>query len=178
MVNVNPAFPFKSPVMNHCDIRISFMDIGDLDDVVSIEKESFSKPWSRKMFLRELELQMSRSLVAKIIKKSKIDIAGYLTYWIVADEIHLQKIATANDFRRSGISSRLMEAMISNSVSNGSRCCTLEVGASNEGAIKLYEKFGFTVQGIRRLYYAERGEDALIMWADLKKCMKLMDHEP
>jgi ribosomal-protein-alanine N-acetyltransferase len=160
------------------DIKISFMEIEDLDDVVSIESASFSKPWSRNMFLRELELKMSRNLVAKITNKSKNHIAGYITYWIVADEIHLQKIATGHDDRRSGISSRLMKEMIRNSADDGCNWCTLEVGALNESAIKLYKKFGFNVQGVRPLYYAERDEDALIMGADLKKCMKMIHHEP
>lgn len=160
------------------DIKISFMEIEDLDDVVSIENASFSKPWSRNMFLRELELKMSRNLVAKITKKSKTHIAGYITYWIVADEIHLQKIATGNDYRRSGISSRLMKEMIRKSADNECNWCTLEVGALNESAINLYKKFGFNVQGVRPLYYAERDEDALIMGADLKKCMKMIHHEP
>ncbi len=154
------------------------MEIEDLDDVVSIENASFSKPWSRNMFLQELELKMSRNLVAKITEKSNTHIAGYITYWIVADEIHLQKIATGHDYRRSGISSRLMKEMIGKSVDNGCNRCTLEVGALNKNAIKLYKKFGFTVQGVRPLYYAERDEDALIMGADLKKCMKLIRHEP
>ncbi len=160
------------------DVMTSLMDIEDLDEVLSIENASFSKPWSRNMFLRELELKMSRNLVAKITKKSRTQIAGYMTYWIIEDEIHLQKIATGHDYRRSGIASRLMKEMIRKSADSGCRWCTLEVGALNESAIKLYEKFGFTVRGVRPLYYAERNEDALIMGADLKKCMKMMQHEP
>lgn len=160
------------------DVTTSFMGIGNMDEVLSIENASFSKPWSRKMFLQELELKMSRNLVATITKKSKTHIAGYITYWIVADEIHLQKIATGHDYRRSGIASRLMKEMVRMSADNECRWCTLEVGALNESAIKLYKKFGFTVRGVRPLYYAERNEDALIMGADLKKCMKMMQHEP
>jgi ribosomal-protein-alanine N-acetyltransferase len=160
-----------SKIDRYQDITISFMDVDDLDEVLSIEKASFVKPWSRNIFLRELELKNSRNFVAKIGNQSKSHIAGYITYWIVTDEIHLQKIATGKDYRRIGVSSGLMREMIHESVRNGCRSCILEVGASNESAIKLYEKFGFTVQGVRPLYYSEKTEDALIMGSDMNKFM-------
>jgi len=164
--------------MHHQTVEISFMVTGDLDEIISIENASFSTPWSKNMFLQELQLKMSRNFVAKIEMKQTKEIAGYMTCWVVAGEIHIQRIATRKDVRRSGIASKLMEEMIRYSTEDGCIWSTLEVGRSNEGAIKFYEKFGFSIQGVRPLYYEERGEDALIMGADLTECKKLICHEP
>jgi ribosomal-protein-alanine N-acetyltransferase len=164
--------------MHHQTVEISFMVTGDLDEIISIENSSFSTPWSQNMFLQELQLKMSRNFVAKIEMNQTKEIAGYMTCWVVAGEIHIQRIATRKDVRRSGIASKLMEEMIRQSTEDGCTWSTLEVGRSNEGAIKFYENFGFSIQGVRPLYYAERGEDALIMGADLTECKKLICHEP
>jgi [ribosomal protein S18]-alanine N-acetyltransferase len=163
--------------MQDQDVKISFMDIADIDEVTAIENASFPHPWSRNMFLQELQLEMSRSIVAKITRNSAAEIAGYMIYWLVSNEVHLQKIAAKPDFRRSGISSMLMKAMIRRSLESNGASCLLEVRRSNEPAVKLYEKFGFSVQGIRPKYYSETGEDAVIMGADLKESMKLIQHE-
>ena len=150
----------------------------DLNEIISIENASFSIPWTKNMFLQELHLKMSRNFVAKIETKQTNEIVGYMTCWVVAGEIHIQRIATRKEARRSGIASELMRNMIRHSTEYGCTCSTLEVGRSNEGAIKLYENFGFSIQGVRPLYYKERGEDALIMGADLTECKKLICHEP
>jgi [ribosomal protein S18]-alanine N-acetyltransferase len=163
--------------MHHLTVEISLMVIEDLDEIVSIENTSFSVPWSRNMFLQELQLQMSRNIVARISVDPIKIIAGYMTYWIVDGEIQIHKITTRVDFRRSGIASKLMEEMIRHSSDEGCTWCTLEVGRSNENAIKLYEEFGFSIQGLRPLYYSERVEDALIMGANLKDCMKSIRHD-
>ena len=110
--------------MHHQTVEISLMVIEDLDEIVSIENASFSLPWSRNMFLQELQLQMSRNIVAKISMNPK-KIAGYLTYWIVDGEIQIHKITTSVDFRRSGIASKLMEEMIRHSADEG---CTIPSG--------------------------------------------------
>jgi len=164
--------------MHHQTVEITFMATGDLDEIISIENASFSTPWSKNMFLHELQLKMSRNFVAKIEMNHTTEIAGYMTCWIVAGEIHIHRIATRKDVRRSGIASKLMKEMIRHSTEDGCTWSTLEVGRSNEGAIKFYENFGFSIQGVRPLYYEERGEDALILGADLTECTKLICHEP
>jgi ribosomal-protein-alanine N-acetyltransferase len=163
--------------MHRHAVEISFMGTRDVEEVISIEKASFAAPWSFEMILYEFTLEMSRRLVAKIPDTEHAEIAGYMIYWIVADEIHLMRIATGKKMRRLGVASKLMEEMMSHEIRNGCTRCTLEVRRSNEGAIKLYEKYGFTVQGVRPLYYPERGEDALVMGADLRNVVKLMHHE-
>jgi [ribosomal protein S18]-alanine N-acetyltransferase len=168
--------------MDQCSVKISSMGIEDLDDIMSIENTSFSLPWTRNMFLQELHLPISRNIVAKTSENSLsgnsiAEIAGYMTCWLIAGEMHVQRIATRKNLRESGIASKMMEEMIRRCAKEGCTWCTLEVGRSNESARNLYEKYGFTIQGVRPLYYVERNEDALIMGADMSKCMRIIGNE-
>ena len=146
----------------------------DLDEILAIENSTFSKPWSRDVFVRELQIPISRNLVATVRTGVHDEIAGYVTYWIVAGELQVHKICVREDSRKLGVASNLMAEMIRLSCREGVGLCTLEVGRSNEGAKRLYEKFGFEVTDIRPQYYAESGEDAMILCADLKKCLRLI----
>ena len=154
--------------MNQKSIDIKSMVMDDINTVLFIENSIFPAPWSRDVFIRELQLPISRNLVAKICKNQIFDITGYMTYWVIAGEIQIHKIAVREDVRRSGIASALMETMISCSCDEGANSCTLEVGRSNGSAKKLYEKFNFTVIEVRQRYYPESGDDALVMCLDLK----------
>jgi len=153
------------------------MAMDDIDEILSIEEATFSAPWSRDIFVRELQLPISRSFVAKTSKNQKVEIAGYMIFWIIAGEVQVHKIAVREDHRRTGIASILMEAMVRSSCKESVFVCTLEVGRSNEGAKKLYEKFGFIVIDTRPRYYPESGDDALIMQSDLKKCLQFLQKE-
>ena len=153
------------------------MTVDDMEEVLSIERDSFPAPWSEGMFLQELYSTMSRNLVAKIEGKEGKKIAGYVNFWIAAGEVHLHNIAVRKDLRRTGVASKLVTEMIRLSCAEGATWVTLEVRRSNEGARNLYEKFGFVVRGIRPLYYSDPREDALIMWACLKECLKKIPHE-
>ena len=146
----------------------------DLDEILAIESSSFFKPWSRDVFMRELEIPISRNLVAAVCKDLHDVIAGYVIYWILVGELQVHKICVREDLRKSGVASSIMAEMIRLSCREGAGICTLEVGRSNEGAKRLYEKFGFEVTDIRPQYYAESGEDAMILCADLKKCLRLI----
>lgn len=149
----------------------------DLDEILAIENASFSKPWSRDVFMRELHIPISRNLVAKIREDRHVEIAGYVTYWIVAEELQVHKICVRENLRKSGVASRLMEEMIRLSCREGVFLCSLEVGRSNEGAKRLYEQFGFEVTEIRPQYYAESGEDAMILCADLRNWLQFIGKE-
>ncbi|HOD36780.1 MAG TPA: ribosomal protein S18-alanine N-acetyltransferase [Syntrophales bacterium] len=151
------------------DIVIGEMSGTDLPEIMKIERASFPVPWSEALFRQELEFALSRSLVAKSKGETGGDAVGYITYWVIYDEIHVNNLAVKPDFRRRGIASRLVGTALEKALAEGAIRCTLEVRASNEAARRLYEKFGFTVQGVRSRYYAESGEDALVMWADLNK---------
>ncbi len=159
--------------MNQQSIEIKKMTMDDLNEILSIENILFPVPWSQDVFLRELQLPISRNLVAKVHKDVPNEISGYITYWVLPGEVHVHKIAVRKDLQKSGIASILMAEMIRLSCEENAIFCVLEVGRSNEGAKKLYEKFGFRVTEVRSKYYAESGEDALVMCADLKNCLQL-----
>lgn len=140
---------------------------GDIDQIIAIEKDSFPTPWSANIFRNEIGSPISRLLVARVGRESGRWVAGYLVYWQVVDEIHLHNIAVRRDMRRKGIASRLLGEAVHCSRLRGARWLTLEVRRSNRAAQRFYEKFGFSVRGIRPGYYTDTGEDALIMWAEV-----------
>jgi ribosomal-protein-alanine N-acetyltransferase len=149
------------------EIAIGDMTEEDVSEVLAIERASFSTPWSENMFRRELKFPPSRNLVARVREKGREEIAGYVNFWVVAGEIHLHNIAVRNDRQRTGVASALIREVIKRARKEGAWHATLEVRRANDGARKLYDKFGFALTGIRPLYYDDTREDALIMWADL-----------
>lgn len=159
------------------EVLIGNMSPADLDEILPIEFASFPTPWSRSLFMKEFQHTLGRHLVAKTKRSGCDEIAGYISYWVIADEVHLQHIATREDLRRSGVASRLCAEMMLRALTEGARRITLEVRRSNVSAIKLYEKFGFIVKGIRPGYYDDTHEDALIMWADVEESLQIIDDE-
>lgn len=129
----------------------------DLDQVLTIEETSFSSPWSRKSFEAELKKEFGISLV--VLDDNRI--VGYLVEWLVADEIHIANIAVHPGWRQRGIGERLMQEVIRNS--SGFCWIRLEVRRSNKAARELYAKLGFREVGVRRNYYVQEGEDAILM---------------
>ena len=136
----------------------------DIGEVLAIEQAVFPSPWTENMFRQELSLPLSHILTARTAEN---EIVGYVTFWIVADEVHLHGIAVRKDWQRRGVASTLMGEMFRRSRTEGGLTAILEVRPSNEPARRLYDKFGFRVCGIRPLYYADSGEDALILRAEL-----------
>jgi ribosomal-protein-alanine N-acetyltransferase len=153
--------------MDHDGLSIGEYQERDLTEILEIEKDSFPSPWSPELFRSEMANSISRMVVGKVVRSQGRAVAGYVVYWRVADEIHLHDIAVRRDLRRCGIASRLLARMIRDCRPAGGRFITLEVRRSNHPAQKLYESFGFSVRGVRRGYYTDTGEDALIMSADL-----------
>jgi ribosomal-protein-alanine N-acetyltransferase len=148
------------------ELLISDMAEEDIAEIMAIERTVFSAPWSENMFREELQSPLARNLTAKL---SGLEIVGYMNYRIIAGEVHLYNIAVKKNRRKKGVASALMAGMIRRAKKDGACLATLEVRPSNEGARRLYEKFGFEVRGIRPLYYADTNEDALIMWADISR---------
>lgn len=140
-----------------------------LDEILHIEGDAFSTPWSAALFREELNNPISRILVMKTPYQGREMIAGYAVYWLVADELHLQKIAVRRDMRKRGVASSILQEALASSSSQNILKATLEVRASNLPALHLYRKFHFSVMGKRRRYYDDTGEDALILWRDLEK---------
>lgn len=142
------------------DPEIRTMILKDLDSVLSIERASFRSPWTLNMFRQELDLSFSRHLV---ISRSDQGIVGYIIFWIIHDETQLQRIAVKSDLRGQGIGSLLIREMIRMCALENVTQGSLEVRSSNDPALLIYKEFGFAVSGIRKGYYTDNGEDALIM---------------
>lgn len=136
------------------------MLLKDLPSVLAIEKAAFPSPWTFNMFTQELDLSFSRHLV---VSQSDQGIVGYIIFWIIHDETQLQRIAVKNDLRGQGIGSLLIREMIRMCALENVTQGSLEVRSSNDPALMLYKKFGFVVSGVRKGYYTDNREDALIM---------------
>jgi len=137
--------------------KIEKMTLAHLDDVIEIEKQLFTDPWSRRSFQFEiLANQYSLPLVLLIDKK----VIGYTIVWIIFGEFHIANIAIHPNYQRKGLGSYLLSEVLKKSV--GLKHAILEVRESNLNAIRLYERFGFEKISVRRHYYSD-GDDAIIM---------------
>jgi ribosomal-protein-alanine N-acetyltransferase len=143
-------------------VRIRELDIDDLNGIESIELRAYPTPWSRSMFASELAKPTSICLGAF----DGADLVGYVVNSRYVDAWHVMNVAVDPDRRRRGIATTLLERLFELTRDDERRGYTLEVRISNEDAIHLYEKLGFEPRGIRRGYYTDNKEDALIMWKD------------
>lgn len=157
------------------DIEIRRMTMDDVPAVTAIDRAADSNPWTENIFRRELQISIAQTLVA-IGKHGPGDqIAGFITFWMVADEVQLHKIVVRQLYRRRGIAGKLFQAMTDQALARGFCRATLEVRRTNEAAIKFYEAFGYRVTAVRKGYYDGTGEDALMMSADLRPAALLKD---
>ena len=137
------------------------MELSDIEDILVVEKLSFSIPWSRDSFEKEIvDNNLAIYLVAKVNEKA----VGYIGMWKVLNEGHITNVAVHPEFRHQGIGDQLVSELLSLCEKEDIDLVTLEVRKSNQNAIKLYEKHGFVAEGIRKAYYQDNKEDAIIMW--------------
>ena len=136
----------------------------DIDDVLALEETSFTNPWTRAMYLAELE--NSDVSFCFLVRDANRRAIGFCSFWRVLDELHINNLAVLPEFRRKGIASMLLQFVVRKGVALGARRATLEVRRSNEAARLLYGRFGFSVSGVRRDYYSKPVEDALILWRE------------
>ncbi len=151
-----------SATANKVDFRR--LELRDLNAIETIERESYPTPWSRSMFAGELAKPSSISLGA--FDPESDELLGYLIISRYVDAWHVMNLAVAPKYRRRRIAAGLLDRLFELTANEGRRGYTLEVRVSNEIAIKLYEQAGFKARGIRRGYYTDNREDALIMWRD------------
>lgn len=148
---------------------IRVMSLDDLPQVLEIEKVAFRNPWSPELLKRELTHDWSTILVAEEPnpRGEGTRVLGFSIFWVVHDELHILNVATAPEHRRRGVGRAVLEATLSHG--RGKRCtlATLEVRRSNEAALALYKAFGFRAVGVRKNYYVDEGEDAVVMLMDL-----------
>jgi ribosomal-protein-alanine N-acetyltransferase len=145
-------------------LELRRLKLRDLTAIEQIERSAYPTPWSRSMFAGELAKPSSICLGA--IDADENRLVGYLIISRYVDAWHVMNLAVALSHRRRGIATRLMERLFEVTSGDGGRGYTLEVRISNEAAIKLYESLGFKARGVRRGYYTDNREDALIMWKD------------
>ncbi|AGK99044.1 ribosomal protein S18-alanine N-acetyltransferase [Clostridium pasteurianum] len=131
-----------------------------IDSILSIEKLSFTDPWSKDSMERELNNNFARYVVVKLNDK----VIGYGGMWIILDEGHITNIAVAPEYRCIGAGKLILKSLINICKKEKVISLTLEVRVSNTIAQGLYSKFGFVTEGIRKNYYADNNENALIMW--------------
>jgi ribosomal-protein-alanine N-acetyltransferase len=136
----------------------------DLAAIERIERRSYPTPWSRSMFASELAKPSSISLGAFGAETGEL--LGYLVISRYVDAWHVMNVAVEPEHRRQGIAIALFERLFELTANDGRRGYTLEVRISNDAAIKLYERLGFRSRGVRRGYYTDNREDALVMWRD------------
>ena len=136
-----------------------------LDQVLAIER-TFAAPWTREMFLQELRLQSEISDARVALLQEEV--LGYVLCWYVADEVHIVNLAVHPRWRRQGLARALLADAFARARRRGACMATLEVRVHNEAAIRLYESLGFRQVAIRKGYYADNGEDALVMLKDLE----------
>jgi ribosomal-protein-alanine N-acetyltransferase len=154
--------PAVRPLPRDLEVRLVRLRRRHLRAVLRIESQVYPRPWSLTLFMSELNLRNSRHYVAARIDGS---VVGYGGIMLALDEAHVTTIAVDPAWQRHQIGTRLMLHLCRSAVARRARRMTLEVRISNAPAQALYHRFGFQTAGIRKNYYAETNEDALIMWA-------------
>jgi len=135
----------------------------NLDEVVALEADAFSNPWSRDTL--ERDLRNTDVVRVYVLRDPDGQLLGFCGCWFVYDELHINTLAVASPFRRRGHATRLLRFVLSEAAAAGIARATLEVRRSNDAALRLYDRFGFQVRGVRPDYYTEPVEDALILWS-------------
>lgn len=140
------------------------MTLYDIDQVLQVERKCFTAPWSRQAFVTELaQNQFAHYLVAEY----QGTVIGYAGVWLIIDEGHITNIAVHPDFRGLKLGETLLRTLANHCAAHGILRMTLEVRVSNTVAQNLYQKVGFVDVGVRKGYYTDNNEDAMIMWVDL-----------
>ncbi|MDR0286643.1 MAG: ribosomal protein S18-alanine N-acetyltransferase [Clostridiales bacterium] len=136
-----------------------------IDEIAALEELCFTTPWHKSSFEDELKNDLAHYFVA--LENGRV--IGYCGFWQIFDEAHITNIAVSPDFRRNGVGKALLGKMFEVWGRMGINFATLEVRVSNIGARKLYESFDFYNSGVRKGYYEDTGEDAIIMWGNYSR---------
>jgi ribosomal-protein-alanine N-acetyltransferase len=145
------------------DIEITRMRRRHLRGIMAIERQVYPRPWSPSLFVSEMTTGRNRAYLVALAGRAVIGYAGLISY---GDEAHVTTIAVDPEFQRLKIGTRLLYELVREALELGARAVSLEVRVTNWGAQRLYGRFGFRPVGVRRNYYQETNEDALVMWTD------------
>lgn len=154
-------------------VIVEGMTPDDLKEVLEIEQLSFPTPWSKNLFLRELHSDLSTIILFKSDSFENQRVLGYICIWLVGGEVHILNLACHPNFRRCGIATSLLEQSLFFSFRKGVRRAFLEVRESNKEALTLYKKYGFKQVGIRKGYYSDTREDAVVMVLEMESKTRL-----
>ncbi len=143
--------------------KIREMEKDHLDQVMEIEKMSFPTPWTKSMFLDELSSPLSFHFVASKRENQGDLVLCYIIFWMFLGEVHILNLATHPAFRELGIARSLLLFTLDFSYQRGGILYLLEARKGNQAALNLYQKVGFSSWGVRKKYYSDTGEDAIIM---------------
>ena len=155
-------------------IIIRKMTMDDIEQVLAIDRVSFSLPWPERSFRFELtDNPASRCWVAEMDGK----LVGMIVAWLIVSEVHIATLATHPDFRRQGIAKKLLAYALRELRNEGAQSSFLEVRASNFAAQEMYRKFGYEESGVRPRYYRDNDEDALLMVLESLDVERLEDQE-
>lgn len=146
------------------NISYRLMTVKDIADVVKIEEEAFATPWTAEVFEHEMT---GNNYAHYIVATNEEKVIGHCGMWIVLDECHITNIAVLKEYRGHGIGEKLLRESIQLCEELDVKLMTLEVRVSNEVAQNMYRKLGFQDGGIRKNYYTDDREDALVMWVEL-----------
>ncbi len=153
----------RIPHPGDLEVTISPMRRRHLRSVLRIEQQVYPRPWSLGLFMSELGYRGSRVYV---VARVGATVVGYGGLMLVADDGHVTTLAVDPRWQRHKLGTRVLHALAAAAIERGAKNLTLEVRASNSGAQALYRAFGFAPAGIRKGYYVETNEDAIIMWAN------------
>jgi ribosomal-protein-alanine N-acetyltransferase len=134
----------------------------DFDAVIALESASFTNPWTREMLARELAPPTAARVY--VLRLPAVPVAAFCACWVIVDELHINTIAVDAARRRQGLGRTLMLHVLADVAREGVSHATLEVRRSNVAAQRLYGSLGFAVAGVRKRYYTQPEEDALILW--------------
>jgi ribosomal-protein-alanine N-acetyltransferase len=144
-------------------VAVEDMTLDDVAAVQAVERASFTNPWPANAFRHELT---SNKNARYVVAREAGQVVGYAGLWLMVDEAHITTFAVLPEHRRRRIGERLLLRLFEIAEVMGAEWLTLEVRVSNLAAQRLYEKYGFKRAGVRRRYYSDNNEDALIMWTD------------
>lgn len=145
-------------------VEFRSMRLDDIPEIVEVELESFTVPWTPEAFRQELIHNQNAHYIVMLHEGR---IIGYAGMWLIIDEAHITNVAIREKYRGMKLGRKLLRHLIDSALLMGAERMTLEVRVSNRNAQSLYERFGFRPVGIRKGYYSDNQEDALIMWADI-----------
>lgn len=146
------------------DYQLVEMNMDHLPGVLEIERISFPTPWSQQAFTYEIT---QNNFASYLVALHQGQVAGYAGMWLVLDEAHITNVAVHPGHRGRKLGEILMIEMMRQAVLRGAARMTLEVRPSNAAARQLYKRLGFQEKGLRKKYYTDTNEDAIIMWLDL-----------